>query len=212
MGAAAEFLADVVGVGADIEALGAVDGEVDIGQCDAADLVSGDAHRAWLTFDDFAFAREFVEWYAVFFDGGDHRRHLFELAGEGIEGGVDLGSGKCGHFMGFEHFALTVLGASDAAKRHGAFVFLVLAHQQVLDLGGAADDQHEQAGGHWIEGAAMADFFRVERPAGDGHDIVRGHIGRLVDEQHAAGAVLFEGIGFHERGISNRIFELDFGS
>ena len=145
------------------------------------DLIGVDPDLAGFAFDDLAFAGEFVERHAVLLDGGNHRRHLSEFAGEGIESLVDFRQGKRGHGFAFEHFALPVLGAGGRPERDGADVFLVLAHQQILDLGGAPDDQHEQAGGHRIERAAVADFLGVQRPAGDGHHVVRRHVGRLVN-------------------------------
>ena len=60
-----------------------------------------------------------------------------------------------------------------------ADVFLVLAHEQILDLRAAAEDDEEQAGGERIERAAMADLLRAETAADDGDDVVRGHAARL---------------------------------
>ena len=81
--------------------------------------------------------------------------------------------------------AVGILAVGRHAERHRADVFLVLGHEQILDLRAASEDDEEQAGGERIERAAVADFFGVEPAADDGDDVVRGHAGRFVHEEDA---------------------------
>jgi len=68
MAPATEESAEVVAVGADIEAFGAVDAEANAGHSDFEDFAFVDADAAWGAFDCFAFASEFVQGDAVFLD------------------------------------------------------------------------------------------------------------------------------------------------
>ena len=161
VGVAAEGFAEIVTVGADIESFAADDAEFDVRQVDAFDLVVEDGDEAFFAFDFDALARQFVEGDAVLFDGADHGGELIEVAAELAEGGLDLLRGEGGDFGGGDGFAPGVLGGGGGAKTADAFVFLFLGHEEVLDLGGAADHEDEEAGGVGIEGAAVADFFHV---------------------------------------------------
>lgn len=143
VGTAAEVLTDVVGVGANVEPLGAVDGKVNLGQGNAGDIVVGDVNGAGIAFYFLTFAGEFVERDAVFFDGGDHGGDLFEVADVFVEGGIDLLVSEGGDFFFFEDFTLFVLGVGGGAEGEGAGVFFVLGHKEILNFGGAADNKHE---------------------------------------------------------------------
>src|ERR1051325_2655170 len=90
MGAAADFLAEFVGGGADISPLGA-------GQPEMADrLVVGaeakivDMNQARLACDLDAFASQLVEGHAAYFGGGNHRGRLHLIANELGGGGVEF--------------------------------------------------------------------------------------------------------------------------
>ena len=110
MAPATEESAEVVTIGADIEAFGAVDAEANAGHSDFEDFAFVDADAAWGAFDCFAFASEFVEGDAVFLDSGNHGGNLFKLAGKLLEGGFDSGGIQVGDRFGFEDFALGILG------------------------------------------------------------------------------------------------------
>lgn len=110
MAPATEERAEVVAVGADIEAFGAVDAEANAGHSDFEDFAFVDANTSWGAFDCFALASEFVEGDAVFLDSGNHGGNLFKLAGKLLEGGFDSGGIQVGDGFGFEDFALGILG------------------------------------------------------------------------------------------------------
>jgi hypothetical protein len=82
------------------------------------------------------------------------------------------------------------LAVSGDAERHRADVFLVLAHEEVLNLGATPEDDDEQAGGERVERAAVADLLGVERAADYGNHVVRGHAGGFIDQEDAVGAVV----------------------
>ena len=196
----AETFADVVAVGTDVEAFAADDAEVDVREGDVFDLVVEDGDEAWFAFDDHAFAGEFVERYPVFFDGADHGRHLIEVAAVVGEGVGDLGGGELGDGAGFEGFAFRVLSGSGRAEAESAFVFLFFGHEEVLDAGGFADDEDEEARGHGVESPAVADFSGIETAASDGDDIVRGHVLTFIDEEDAVD-FRFRGTGFRRQRV-----------
>ena len=196
----AETFADVVAVGADVEALTADDAEVDVREGDVFDLVVEDGDEAGFAFDDHAFAGEFVERDPVFFDSADHGWHLIEVAAVVGEGVGDLGGGEFGDGAGFDGIAFRVLSGSGHAEAEGALVFLFFGHEEVLDAGGFADDEDEEAGGHGVERAAVADFPGVETAACDGDDIVGGHVLTFVDEEDAVD-FRFRGTGFRRQRV-----------
>ena len=110
MAPATEESAEVVTIGADIEAFGAVDAEANAGHSDFEDFAFVDADAAGGAFDCFALASEFIERDAVFFDSRNHGGNLFKLAGKLLEGGFDGGGIQVGDRFGFEDFALGILG------------------------------------------------------------------------------------------------------
>lgn len=137
--------------------------------------------EAGFALDFFALASKFVKGDAVFFDSGNHRWGLVEVAAEGGEGGFDLVVGVIGDWAFFEDGAVGVLGIGDLAEAEGADVFLVFAHEEVLDFGAAADGEEEEAGGEGVEGAAVADFFGFEDAAAESDDVVGGHAWGFVN-------------------------------
>ena len=179
----AEQLAKVVAVGADIESLRAVNPKANDREGDFQDFVFVDADLAGGAVDGFALAGQFIEGDAVFFDGGDHRRNLVELAGELGEGGLDGGTIKGRHRFGLEDFAGGVLGVGGLTQLEGALVLLVLGHEEVLNAGGFADDQHEESGGDGIESAAVTHLALVEAAADEVDNVVGSSAGGLVDQQ-----------------------------
>ena len=190
MRAAAERLADVMRVSADIKALAAEHGEIDLRRRDPIDPVTIDVHEARLALDHLALARQLVERHAALFDRRNHRRHLVEIAAEFFKGRPHLFLGQLRHRSFFEHLParswVSVVAPSD--KR--ADVFLVLAHEQILDLRPAAEGENEQTGGDRVERAAMADLFDLELAPNERDDIVRGHAGGFVDQQDAVRSVV----------------------
>src|SRR5690606_14015264 len=78
-----------------------------------------------------------------------------------------------------------VLRVGGGAEGDGAGVFLVRAHQKLGELGRLAEQHDEQAGGHGVARAGVADALHFENAAQAGDHVVRGVFGRLVDEEHA---------------------------
>jgi hypothetical protein len=77
-----------------------------------------------------------------------------------------------------------ILRPGGDAEEHGADVFLVLAHQQVLNFCAATNDNDQQPRRERIERAAMADPLRAEAAA-DIATTSRGHAFGFVDQQDA---------------------------
>lgn len=109
MASATEDGTEVMAVGTNVEALGAVNTEADAGHGDIQDFAFVDADTAGRAIDCFPFAREFIEGNAVFLDGRNHGGNLLELAGKFLEGRFDGGAIQIGDGFGFENFALGVL-------------------------------------------------------------------------------------------------------
>ena len=187
MGTAAEVLTDVVRIGADVEPLGAIDGEGDFGEVDVVDGVVGDVNRAWLAFDHLSLSGKFVEWHTILFDRGDHGWDLLEGTCVFFKGVINVLIGEVGDGFSFLNITFLVLRGCGDAEGERAFVFLVFAHEEVLDFCGFADDKHEESCCHRVKGAAVTNFFKLELSAADGNGIMGGHVGFFIDEENAAG-------------------------
>ena len=189
MRAAAELRSNVMGVGANIKALAAHDAEINFRQRDARDLVIENMNETWIALDGLALTGQLVERHAILFDGADHRWHLVEIARHGIECSADLFFRQRWHFARFQNLALLILSAGGGAQMRGAEIFLVLAHEQILNARGIADDENQHARGHRIERAAVPDLFHIQTTPRDGHHVVRGHAGRFVHQEDAVNRV-----------------------
>ena len=181
--AAAKVLADVVAIGADIKALAALNAEFDERQRDLVDVIGTDVDEARFALDGLASAGEFVERHAALFERRHHGRDLIKIAGIFFEGGFELFAGEVGHRFLLGDFSVGILRIGDGAELHGGGVFLILGHEQVLDFGRLADDEHEEAGGERVERAAVADFFEMKAVAHVVHDVVGGAAAGFVDEE-----------------------------
>jgi len=183
MAPAAQHLAEVVAVGADIKSLGAMDPKTDDGERDFQDFVFIDAHLAGGAFNGFSFPGQLVKRNAVLLDGRDHGRNLVEFPGEFGKGGFDGTAFQGRDGPGFEDFSGGVLGIGGFPELEGALVLLVLGHEQILDAGGLADHEHEEAGGDGIERAAVANLALLKASTDKVDNIMGGFAGGLVDEQ-----------------------------
>ncbi len=88
VGAGAQGGCEVGDEGADVGAAGAGDGEGCGVLLEGGELEGVDCYGAALAFDEFAAAVGFVEAFALYFDGGGHRRGLEYVAGEAVRGGA----------------------------------------------------------------------------------------------------------------------------
>ena len=197
MAARTENGTEVVAVGTNVEAFGAVDAKADSGKGDFEDLVLIDANAAGRAIDGFALAREFVEGNAVFFDGGDHGRDLIKLAGELLKSGGDSGGIDGRDGFGFKNFAGGILGVGGFAQFECTLVDFVLGHEKVLHAGSAADDEHEETGGNGVERATVADFTLVKAATDEIDDIVGGTTRGFVDQEEAVE------LGNHKSGMAS---------
>lgn len=203
--AAAELLADIVRISADVKALAAHDAEVHFGQLDARDLTVKDAHETRFALHLLALARQLVEGHAVDLDGGHHRRRLVEVSAERIKRSGDLVLRELRNRFLFDDLALAVLAVGGDAERQRADVFLLLGHEQVLNLGGIPDHENEHARGHGIQRATVADLFRIQAASRDCHDVVRGHVLTFVHEENSVD-VSFAHSGFGVGGRGHEVF------
>jgi len=144
MGGNAEGLADIVGEGADVGALGAFDAEADIGRGEIEELEAVDVDELGGAFDGLAFAGEFVQGDAVDLDGGDHGRGLHLVAEAGLHLFDHVIGGDGGGIVFGDHLAIGVLGIGFDAEAEDAFVGFVVAHDAVGDLGALAEEDDEE--------------------------------------------------------------------
>src|SRR5436309_1130823 len=94
----------------------------------------------------------------------DHWGHLIKIAPKFFERCADFGLVQLRHRFCLDDFTFSILRARSRAKRKGANIFLIFAHQQILNFCSASDREEKQAGRDWIERSAMADFFYSQLP------------------------------------------------
>ncbi|MES2550939.1 MAG: hypothetical protein V4630_14780 [Pseudomonadota bacterium] len=185
MRATAQLLTDIVSIGAHVKALAAHHSKIHIRHRCLLDLVVIHADKAWLALHFFALTCKFIQRHTTDLDGADHRWRLVEIAFETIEGVFDFGISQGRHFALHQNFTFTILCARRRTQSEGSRVFLVLAHQQILQLRARADDQDQHAGSHGIQRAAVPDFFRIQATARDRHHIVGGHVRGFIYKENA---------------------------
>ena len=143
--------------------------------------MTGDPGRA---LDLLAAAGQLVEVLALVAHRRVHRRHLGDLAHELAEGRAHPLGVEAGGVAARGDHPLGVQGVGPLAQPHRAAVALGLAVEVVDQAGGAAEAEREQAPGHGVEGAGVADPALAVDPA---HlaDAVEGGLSRLlVQGQH----------------------------
>ena len=187
MRARAELATEIKRQCADVGALGAADAEVDLRALPGDEFELREGDRARLADDFDALAREVIELLSTNLLRRMHRWNLELVAQHGGEDGAYLGFSDLGDGVRLQCLTFGVLGVGHNPERRFAKVFFVLGHQLVRGLGGLADQHDEQAGGHRVERAGMADATRAVESTHAVHDVVRGDALRLVDEQHARG-------------------------
>jgi hypothetical protein len=108
-----------------------------------------------------------------------------KIASKFLKRGANLIFIQRGNRSLFSHFTLSILGAGRYAEHKRSDVFLVFAHEQILNFRSAPQREQQQTSGDGIERAAMADFRDPEASPDQRHDIVGGHAFCLIDEQDA---------------------------
>jgi hypothetical protein len=183
--AATELFADVVDIGANVKTFAAKDAEIDFRRRNSIYAVTIDMNEARLALNHFSLARKFVERYAAMFFCRDHRRHLMEIAAKFFKGGANLILIEWWHVALSDDFALSILRGGRHAEQQGPRIFLVFAHEQILNFRPAPKREQEQTGGDRIEGAAMADFLDPELSPDQRYHVVRSHPLCFIDKQDA---------------------------
>jgi hypothetical protein len=108
---------------------------------------------------------------------------LVEFSGEFGESGLNGRPIQGREGLHFENFAGGVLGVGGFAEFQGALVLLIFSHEQVLHPGGFADDEHQEAGGDGVEGAAVADLALIKATANEIDNVVGSSAGGFVDQK-----------------------------
>ena len=121
--------------------------------------------------------------HAVDLDSRDRRRHLVQGAGERLDSALQGGVGDARCLALLDHVAFGVIGDGRHAEPQRRFVRLVGQRQVAEQPGGAPDPEHQDAGGHRVEGAGMAHLPGAGQPTTAGNDVVARPAGRLVDHQ-----------------------------
>ena len=190
MCAAAERDADVAGKGADIGTLGAADAQVDfrIIKVAAREFYAVDAQRLGLQFGLLAFAGEVVGALAVDLAGGEHGRHLHDVARELLgehAAYLFLRDMICGKSM--VDGVLEVETGRGGAEFQRGFVGLRAALQLLDEFCGAAGADYHHARSQRVERAGMSHFNLAslhaprEQPAHFGNQLKRRHAVGLVE-------------------------------
>ena len=190
--ATAEPAAEIRTDGANVCSFGAMNSEIHIRQFDASDIKGMDGDFAGLPFDGLSFARQFVQWLAVEFNGGDHGGRLQLRAYESGGGFTYLRFRDGGKIRRCSYLACAVFRIRFEAETHGGGIDFILPHQLILQLGGLAEQNHKKARGDWIKRPAMADFFNIETAFDAIDDIVASPIHGLVHDENAIVFILLQ--------------------
>src|SRR6266404_1457156 len=185
MRTASERFADVVNISANVKTFAANNAEIDFGKSDPIDRVAINMDEPWFPLDHFSLPRQFIKWDAAVFDGRNHGGHLVKIATKLFKGSANLIFIQRGNGPLIDHFSLSILCAGCDPEHERAGVFLVLAHEQILNLCAAPECEQEQTGGDGIERAAMADLFHLEFAPNERDHVVRRHRLGLVHEKNA---------------------------
>ena len=90
-----------------------------------------------------------------------------------------------------------VLGVGNLAQSHGANVFFIFAHEEVLNFCASSYGEYEESSGEWVEGTAVADFPSFECASCEVDDIVGCHAGGFINEKDSVNFVIRWHGGWH---------------
>ena len=179
--AAAERTTDVGHEDAYVRAARAGDPNLDVSPVERRHLERVDADPARGGLESVALARSLVELAPADLDGGVRGRRLQRIADQGGACPFDLGSrdvdGSRSHDL-----AVGIQGVGLLAEAPRRRVRLREVAEVAQEACRSSDAEDQQAGGHRVQRARVADLARSERSAHHVDDVVRGHAGGLVDQ------------------------------
>ena len=89
------------------------------------------------------------------------------------------------------HGASGILRVGFEPQTKCTLIDLGFTHHGVLKLRRLAEEENEEASGHWVESTAVADFRRVKRMLDAVHDIEAGPLLPLVRQEDAIDVISY---------------------
>src|SRR6266404_6171701 len=185
MRATTSLLADVVNIRAHIKTFATEKTKIDFRERNSLNAVAIHVDEAWLTLNDATLPCQFVKRNACVLFRRDHRGQLIKVAPEFFERCADGGLTDPRHVALIHDFTFSILRACRDSECERTGIFLILAHEQILDFGSTSDRQEKQAGSNRVECSAVAHFSDLEPPADQCDNIMRSHPFGLIDQQDA---------------------------
>src|SRR6266404_7332326 len=133
-------------------------------------------NETWLALDHSPLSRQLIKGNASVLFRRNHRGQLIKVAPEFFERCADGGFIERRHVTLIHDFTFSVLRAGRDAECEGTSIFLIFAHEQILDFCSPSNRQEKQTGCDWVEGSAHARARRQCMPSApkfltDGTDI-----------------------------------------
>src|SRR5687768_1590895 len=113
------------------------------------------------------------------------RRNLRDSSGESGDSGTNIGFTRT--ICAPRHCTRGVVGVGLAAEADGGLVHFRLRVEKARESRRSAEEENEEAGSEWIEGAEVTDAALTVNLPGSLDDVVRGYARGLVHQQKASG-------------------------
>ena len=123
-------------------------------------------------------------------DRRDLRRHLQDVSAQRLRRPVDLLAGDRARVGARADLSLGVVGRGRLAEPDRRVVALVGQREVAEQPGRTPEAEQQDAGGHRVEGAGVADLARPGEPADPCDHIVRGPLLGLVDDEQSLGCLV----------------------
>ena len=181
---ASQGVAQILGQGADISALGALDrhSELRYGHFVHGQFIN--RHRPGRKFHRLAPAGPAVGPFALAVQGGVHRRDLGHLAHKCRCGPINLRRRRQPLAPG-HHLSGGILGVGRHPQPDPGPVHLGLGHQVGRQLGGLQQAQRQQPRSHGVQGPQVADLAYPQSLPGPAHHLEGSHPFGFVNEEDA---------------------------
>jgi hypothetical protein len=163
--AAAERLTEITRKGSDVGSLAARHIDREEGERVVGDGDGVNEHRACREFGRITTAGKVIAALAIHPDSRVNRWSLHDGAGEGGEHAIDLLTRRGTEKVQLGDVALTVIGGRGTCQIDDGEVTLSADHDAVAQSRRLADEHDHEAGGEWIERAAVADLDALGAPA-----------------------------------------------